>query len=290
MSNHYDTLGISKTATQDEIKKAYRKLAMQHHPDRGGDEAKFKAINEANDVLGDPQKRATYDAGGRSRFEQFEWNSKRKQKADEEMDMNDIWSHINRASGGGFGFGSNPYTRKQQTPLRNRDLRVNLQVNLVDTLEKHERTISLQMTNGVRVPAEIELPRGLANGAVIRYAGCGDNVHAKVSRGDLYVTFLVTNPINFQVSESDLITSLQITCFEAILGCTKEVVGLDKKKFSLTVPPGTQHNSKLRIRDQGLYSTDHAGRGSLIVNVETTIPTTLTDDQREIIRKLQDNL
>lgn len=275
--NHYTTLGVTKTASQDEIKKAFRKLAMQHHPDRGGNESKFKEINEANDILSDPEKRVQYDnelAGVWSRTN-HDWPRDRSQGES----IDNIWDFINRSQN----------KEHRVRPSRNKDLRIILTVDLVSTLNKHVEIIKIENISDQKIDVSIDIPQGIISGEVIRYPNLGDNKYQSLPRGDLYVTFRVLPHQDYQIVSNDLITTLQITCFEAIIGVIKEVTGLDKKKFSLTVPPGTQPGTKFRIRDQGLYSTSTSDRGNLIVAIDITIPT-MSEEKLEIIRNIQDSL
>ena len=183
MANAYETLGVPTGASEDEIKKAYRKLASQHHPDKGGDTAKFQEIQNAYETLSDPQKRAQHDnpnpfghQGGDSHFE-FHFGG---------GDPHDIFQQFFQH---GFG-GHNPFQQRQQ-PRRNKDLRINLTINLQETLAEQKKTVSVQTTKGDRFNVDVNIPRGVSNGTTIKYTQMGDNMFDSLTRGDLYVIITV---------------------------------------------------------------------------------------------------
>jgi curved DNA-binding protein len=273
---HYVTLGVEESASPDEIKRAYRKLAGQHHPDKGGDTAAFQRIQEAYSIIGDEGKRAQYDAerrgGGGFRFsvngQPFEHHF---------GGMDDIFSQF------GFNPFGDPFGRAQ--PRRNKDLRIKIQIDLKDTLEEQTKTITVKTTNNDDVTVEVKIPRGVTTGTTVKYSGLGDNLFATLPRGDLYIQFEVRSNNNFEVHGIDLLTNISINSIEAIVGCEKIVTGLDNKEFKVSVPSGTQPNSKLRLMGQGLYAMNQNIRGSLIINVSIVTPT-LSSHQLEIAKQL----
>lgn len=268
--SYYDTLGVSKSSTPEEIKRAYRKLASQHHPDKGGDTARFQEIQTAYDTLSDPQKRQAYDNP------QFEGHNIHFDFG--QSPFADIFAH--------FGFGNRgPF--QQQQPRRNKDLRVELPVGLADTLEDINKVISVQMTNGERKTVNILVPRGITSGTTIKYPGLGDSMFTNLPTGDLLVSVQVLPHPTYQPMGLDLITNLTIDCFEAMLGCEKTVVGLDGRMFQVTVPAGTQPNTKLKLVGEGLWAFRQDVKGSMFVNVNISIPKDLTSSQVEIVRSLQ---
>ena len=280
--NYYDTLGVTKDASPDEIKKAYRKLASKHHPDKGGDTKQFQDVQVAYETLSDPVKKSEYDhiqaGGGRREFRFSQGN----------MDPSDvfgadIFEHLRRQ----FGMGGNG--ARHQRPPTNRDVRVGIQVKLVDTLEEQEKIIKVNLPGKSTEEIKIKIPRGIYHGAQIRYPGLGDNSIATAPRGDLYIQFLIEPDPNFEQIGLDLLTTLHVSCIEAMTGCEKEVTGLDGKKFNIVVPAGSQYGSKFGINEQGLYSTD-AKRGRLIVVLDIYIPTLLTPEQLSDLRNIQKTL
>ena len=275
---HYETLGVAREATADEIKRAYRKLASQHHPDKGGDKVKFQEIQVAYDTLSDTNKRQQYDMqlngfGGANSHREFNFHA---------GNIDDIFRQF------GFGFGGqDPFSPfRQQQPRRNKDLRVELPIPLVTTLEEQTKTISVQTTGGQRETVEVRIPRGITSGTQIKYAGLGDNLFTSLQRGDLYVFVNVHNAEGFRVNGIDLYTKTSVNCLQAISGGEVLINGLDSRQFELTLPKGTQPGTKFRIPGQGLYQLNSEIRGDLYVEVEVTVPQNLSDQQLEIVKSL----
>lgn len=279
---HYETLGVSETATPDEIKKAYRKLASQHHPDKGGDTAKFQAIQSAYDTLADGSKREQYDFErknpGMGSGPQFHWHG-----GGMPGGMEDIFRQ--------FGFpGGDPFSQfRQQQPRRNKDLRVHLELALVDTLKEQTKTISVQTTNGTRETVEVSIPRGITSGTQIKYPNLGDNLFNTIPRGDLYVQVSIVCPNNMVINGIDLYTRLSVNCLTAITGGTVTLNGIDDKTFELTVPPGTQPGTKFRIARQGLYQLHNDHRGDLYAEMHVTVPQNLSPDKLALIQSILTN-
>ena len=274
---HYSTLGVNEDASPDEIKQAYRKLASKHHPDRGGDTAMFQKIQAAYDAIGDEGKRAQYDAERRGGGFRFTVNGQ--DFGHQFGGMEDIFSQF------GFNpFGGDPFANMRQ-PRRNKDLRVRIIIDLADTLEEQTKAIIVKTTNNDDVNVEVKIPRGGTSGTTIKYSGLGDNLFNTLQRGDLYVQFDVRAHNNFEVHGIDLLTNISINSIEAIVGCDKRVTGLDGKEFSVTIPAGTQPDTKLRMWQQGLYAMNQSVRGNLIINVKLVTPN-LTPNQRKMAQDL----
>ena len=292
MSNHYETLGVAKEATPEEIKKAYRKLASKHHPDKGGDTKQFQDIQVAHDTLSDIKKREVYNMQleGRGNGPQFHFHTNMGGGGGMEDAMFDI---LRRQFGFGGGMGPDPFAHMrggQQRAPQNRDVRISLTMDLVDTLSEQTKTLNITLPGNMKEDIEIKIPRGVPHGGTMRYAGLGDHSVPNAPRADLYVQFQVRPHPSFGQSGIDLVTPLTINCLEAIVGCEKEVTGLDGKKFKITVPPGTQNEMRFGIPDQGLYSMDHPGRGRLVVQLDIYIPKELTEEQMQLIRSIQATL
>jgi molecular chaperone DnaJ len=282
---HYATLGVSESASQDEIKKAYRKLAMQHHPDKGGDTNKFQEIQSAYDVVGDEQRRAQYDAERRSGGVRFNFNGQ-DLGGGMPQGMEDMLRNFGFAFGPGFaGQNGDPFGAFRQ-PRRNKDIQIDIMVPLSSTLTDQQKTISVQTTNGGRQTVDVGIPRGVRPNTTIKYPNLGDNFFESLPRGDLFVRVHVENDTKFEVNNQDLIYSIDIDCVRAMVGDQITVHGIDGKHFELTIPAGTQPGTKFRISNQGLYAMNQNIRGSLLVSVKITVPAHLSDNQKQTLKEL----
>jgi DnaJ-class molecular chaperone len=278
---HYATLGVPENATQDEIKKAYRKLAMQHHPDKGGDTARFQEIQSAYDAISDDQKRAQYDSE-RNGLGGIRFNINGHDMGGQ---MPPGMEEMLRNFGFAFNGGGDPFGGVRQ-PRRNKDIQVDLVITLASTLEDQLKTISIQNTNNERQAVEVNIPRGVSANSTIKYPGLGDNFFGSLPRGDLYIRVQVESTPEFYVDHTDLIKPVMIDCVQAMTGDKITVVGLDKKQFELNIPAGTQPGTKFRIPGQGLYLMNQNIRGSLIVSVTINVPTNVTEEQKQILKDL----
>lgn len=278
MATHYETLGVTENSTPDEIKKAYRKLASQHHPDKGGDTARFQAIQTAYDTLSDPNRRQQYDmerrGGGMPGGFNFQWNG-----PGQHPDLDQIFKNF------GFSFGGqNPFEQRQMR--RNKDLRINITVPLASTLDEQRTTVSVQTTNGQRETVEVRIPRGVHHGSQIKYPNLGDNLFNTIPRGDLYVHISVMPLDNFVINDIDLYSKINVNCLLAIAGGTTTITTIDNKVFEITIPAGTQPGVKFRIPGQGLYQLNSNTRGNLYAELNLFVPKDLSNEQLEIVRSL----
>jgi DnaJ-class molecular chaperone len=278
---HYETLGVGENATPEEIKRAYRKLASQHHPDKGGDTAKFQAIQAAYDTLADADKRGQYDHERRNPGMgpggvHFQWHG-----GGMPGGMEDIFRQ--------FGFpGGDPFSqfRQAQQPRRNKDLRVHLEVSLASTLAEQHKTLSVQTTSGSRETVDVTIPRGVTNGTQIKYPGLGDNLFETLARGDLFVQVSIVVPDNFYVNGVDLYTRISVNCLHAITGTNVALTNIDGTQFELTIPAGAQPNTKFRISQQGLYQMNSHVRGDLYAELLITVPRDLMDWQLDLVKQI----
>jgi curved DNA-binding protein len=271
---HYNTLGVSEEATPDEIKKAFRKLASQHHPDKGGDTGKYQEIQKAYDTLSDDQKRQHYDMERRGMGRHnggFEFHV-------HNGNIDEIFKN--------FGFGGNPFDGLRPQQRRNKDLRIEIPLPLVSTLEEQKKTIQVTTTTSELSTLEVTIPRGVTSGTNIKYGGLGDNMFNTLPRGDLYVQFNVFPAENFGVHGIDLHTPVRVNCLVAVAGGKATVTGLDGKMFELTIQPGTQPGTKFRIPQQGLYQMNSNVRGDLYVETVLTVPQDLSAESLETVRSL----
>lgn len=267
--DYYSTLGVSRDASPDEIKKAYRKLASKHHPDKGGDNATFQNIQVAYDTLSNPQKRQAYDNPQPQGF-RFDVNS---------GNMEDVFGDIFRQ------FGFNPFHQGGQAqPQRNRDIRTNLVISLEETLDDQKKIVNILTASNNRETVEITIPRGVTHGSTIKYPGIGDHSQKNLPRGDVYVNIHIKDHAEFQPHGLDLFKVVNINSFDAILGCEREVSTLGGRVFNVKIPAGCQPNTKLKIPGEGLYAFRNDIRGNLFLVVQISTPTDLTEHQIQLVR------
>jgi DnaJ-class molecular chaperone len=259
MKSHYETLGVSNDASQDEIKKAYRKLANQYHPDKAeGDQATFKDISVAYDTLSDPQKRQEYDMqqnghqfsgfGGGQHFH---------------FDMNDVFgqhAHFTNMFGNGF--------RQQH---RNKDLNLQVQVTLVESFNGKQVDATFNLPSGRPQTVSINVPAGIDHGDAIRYNGLGDDSISGIPRGNLNVTIHVLPDRNFRREGNDLYTTLDINPIEAMIGCIKPVNTITGGTIDLTIRPGVETGTKF-ANGSGFTNLHSKQVGQFITIINIKVP------------------
>ena len=263
--DYYSILGINRDASQDDIKRAYRKQASVHHPDKGGDTRRFQEIQEAYATLSDPEKRAQYDNPVPP--DTFQFN---------EQDMNEIFRHF------GFHFGhSNPF--QQQRRARNKDLKVGVVIDLASTAERQEKILSVRHTNGERETVNITIPQGVMPGTLLKFPGLGDRRLEQVPRGDLYVDLQIQIPDGVQIAQGELYQKHSLDVLDAITGADITVTTPFNEECTISVPAGIQQGTRMRLKNRGLYNSP--GRGDLYLIVELKVPRDLTPNQLELIKQ-----
>jgi DnaJ-class molecular chaperone len=274
MSDYYSTLGLSKTATQDEIKQAYRKLAMKHHPDRtGGDDTEFKKIQEAYATLSDPEKRSQYDNPQPQGFQQF---------GGMPPGFEDIMSQM---FGGGnpFGFGG----MGGQRPARNRTLNMQTQISLEDAFFGKDLIANITLPNGHEQVVNVKIPRGIQDGTTLRLAKMGDDSYANLPRGDIHLTVNIIPNNKFNRQGDDLIKELEVNAIDAILGKNYQLETIDNRILEVKINPGTQHGQMLAAAGYGMPNmNDNRFVGRLLIQVKIQIPTDLTNSQLTKLREI----
>ncbi|WP_417912030.1 DnaJ C-terminal domain-containing protein [Candidatus Electronema sp. TJ] len=302
---YYKILGVEKTASADEIKKAYRKLAVKYHPDKNpGDkaaEAKFKEISEAYAVLSDEKKRKEYDMYGAAGFQ------KRYSQEDifRNFDLNDILSQFGfGGSGGGRtsfrfgGSGGSPFDffsqagggcggggcRPQQA-AKGEDQTYELAVTLEEVLHGAEKTISLRRS-GAAENVSVKVPKGIESGKRLRLSGKGAPSPHGGQPGDLYLKVTVLPHEQFIRDGDNLIMEKKVPFSAACLGAAVEIIALDGKVFKIKAPAGVQPEAKLRIKGQGLPSGPIGGRGDLFVKMLVQVPKQLSGEQELLVKEL----
>ena len=286
MEDFYKILELNESASPDEIKAAYRRLAKVHHPDlnkgNANSEALFKKINEANDTLGDPQKRASYDqqrkfgggGPGGNPFQGFpgqEFHFNFGGQPFEEM--------FNQFFGGGH-----PFSRHQQ---RNRDYQFNINISLEDAFAGKSVPVSFD-ANGSQTSITVNIPAGMEHGARMRYQGQGERNVPNAPPGDLYITVMINEHAVFQRHAHHLHTSMKVDAISAMLGTQQDLQTIDGSMIAVTVPAGTQPGATLRVQGYGMpvqHNSKH--RGDLHIHVELVMPTNLTESQRDMLTEIQ---
>lgn len=292
--DYYKILGVDKTASQDDIKKAFRKLARKYHPDLNpGDkeaEQKFKEINEANEVLGKPENRAKYDQYGEHWKHGEEYERAQRQQREQHSSTGgysgahfgegeDFSDFFRDMFGGGFG---------QQThgraggKFKGQDVHATLQLDLEEAATTHPQVFTI---NGKKV--RITIPAGVADGQQIRLGGYGEPGYNGGPAGDLYITFTITNSSRWERDGDNLRTTVELDLYTAILGGEVAIPTLTGT-VNLKVKPETQNGTTVRLRGKGFPVYKKEGQyGDLYVTYRVTLPTNLSEEQKELFQKLK---
>jgi curved DNA-binding protein len=296
--DYYSTLGVSKDASDGEIKKAYRKLAMKYHPDHTkgdkGAEEKFKKISEAYAVLSDKKKRQEYDTFGsegfRQRFSQedifrgFDFSDIFKEFGFGGADFSGTGGGARRFSfgqGSAFGFGGG----QQQARVKGSDLVYELPLTLREVATGTSKTVSFQH-QGRSENLTVKIPKGLITGKQLRLAGKGNPSPYGGPPGDLYIKSKVLADPKFSARQYDLYLDYELKLSEAILGITVSVPTIDGKQLSLKIPPGTKHGTKMRLAGHGLPEMKGGKKGDLYVRIQVSIPKNISTAQKKLVEEL----
>ncbi len=288
--DYYEVLGVDKSATEDEIKKAFRKKAVQLHPDRGGDEAKFKEANEAYEVLKDSTKRQTYDqfghsagaqqAGGGNPYEGFGGFA-----GGQGFDPNEIRFDF---GGGGVNDIFDMFFRGGGN--RTRDVEVALTIDFDEAIKGATKEISIRIAdhkNGGRKQEDvkIKIPAGIATGQAIKLEGKGE-INRQGNRGDLYVQVQVRSDKRFEREGNNIITKIKIDMIQAALG-TEYSVETISGEVTLKIPAGTQPNKIFKLTGKGMPIVNSDQRGDHIIFTEVSIPTKLNSTQKNLLEEIE---
>lgn len=288
--DYYKILGLDKNATQDEIKKAYRKLARKYHPDINPNnkeaEHKFKEINEANEVLADPDKRKKYDKYGKDwqYAEEFEKagrsgpNSSRGQESSQSHDFGqgDFSDFFESMFGGRGDFQSG-----RQVRFRGQDYNAELRLSIRDVFRSHQQTLAV---NGKNI--RITVPAGIDNGQTIKIKGHGGPGQQGGPNGDLYITFSIVNDTPFKRDGDQLYATVDLDLYTALLGGEITVDTFDGQ-VKLTVRPETQNGTKVKLKGKGFPVYKKEGHwGDLFITFNIKIPTGLTAGEKSLFKEL----
>jgi curved DNA-binding protein len=289
--DYYKVLGVDKNASEEDIKKAYRKLARKLHPDLNPNDKeahkKFQQLNEANEVLSDPEKRKKYDQYGKDwqhaeQFEQARQQQQQRRYSNEggqsfsgDFNEDDFSEFFSSMFGGGEGF------RSRQTKFRGQDYHAELHLNLREAAVTHQQTITVDGKN-----IRITIPAGVSNGQKIKLKGHGAPGVNGGPNGDLYITFQIADDPQFKRLENDLYTTHEIDLYTALLGGETTIDTLNGK-LKLKVAPETQNGTKVRLKGKGFPVYKQEGSfGDLYVTYEVKLPTRLTEKEKELFTQL----
>lgn len=294
--NYYDILGVKRDATDDDIKKAFRKLAAKYHPDAGGDEAKFKEVSEAYTTLSDKQKRKEYDqllmfggipgagrpGGGYGGYT---------------TNVGGNWQDIFGGMGGdGFGgfdfssiFGGAAGAGRSRGPAKGSDLTMSIDVTAEEAFSGATRKVTYRVpSTGEEQSLTVKIPAGAVDGGKLRYRGRGEVGPNGGARGDLVITTHVAEHPLFKRDGADVRMELPLSMYEAALGTTVDVPTPEGKEVRLKIPAGTQTGKTFRFKDLGAPDVKRKGsKGALYVTVQVKVPTMLSKKERDALEALK---
>jgi curved DNA-binding protein len=271
--DYYEILGVSEQATPEEIKKSYRKLAAQHHPDKGGDTAKFQDISRAYETLSDPAKRQEYDLQKSGMGNQFRFNSGA--NGFEFGDMNDLFS---------FAFGQGFRNQRRQQP-KNRDITIRVTISFKQSYTGAHLEARYKTPTGKEQTVIVDVPSGVESGQTIRYQGLGDDTIPNIPRGNLNVQVIVDQDYNYERRGCDLYKKLNISVLDAMIGCEKEVTLVDDSVMKIKIRPGVHDGVEYSVTGKGFKDIRSGRLGNFYVVIKIDVPT-VTDEN--IIKELKE--
>lgn len=293
--DYYKVLGLSKTATEDEIKKAYRKMARKLHPDLNPDDtdaqAKFQQLNEANTVLSNPENRKKYDKYGKDweRGEEYEQYKQQQNQSQQKYsnqgqqsygnfegeDFSDFFSSM-------FGQNAGRGNQRSQGQFRRQDFNAQLSINLTEAYKTHKKELAV---NGKNI--RITIAAGIEDQQTIKITGYGGEGANNGPKGDLYITFSIVNNTAFKRVGNDLYLDYPIDLYTAILGGDITVSDFDDAKLKLKVANGTQSGTKIRLKGKGFPVYKKEGQfGDLYVTYQVAVPKELSEKEKELFNEL----
>ena len=257
--NPYQILGLTSSATDEEVKQAYRKLAMKHHPDRGGNESEFKKIKEAYETI---------TSGGNSPSDR-----------DGFSDLNDMFSQGMRAGRRSWSFGTG-----WADEIKNPDITVSVPLTLEEAHTGIVKTIEFSTPSGEAKKLIVTFPPGVTREMKIRYAGEGGSITSNTPPGDLYVRAEIYPHATWHLDRSHLHAVVKITAWQAMFGTTIEITEISGSAIEVNIPAGTQPGSQLRLRNRGMNIRNNSERGNAFLTIEVVIPKLdLSDRDKTIV-------
>jgi DnaJ-class molecular chaperone len=276
--DYYSILGIARNASPEQIKKAYKKASMQHHPDRGGNQDEFVKVQQAYEILSNSDKRSAYDNPHPQGFgpNGFQGTG----------GFEEAMRQANAQYGNMFGQG---FAQQRQTP-RNRDITVQANISLKDVLTGKNLIIQYQLHTGELETVTVDVPAGAKHGDTIQYEGLGDKGHTRYPRGNLNVRIKVSKNRHWARDNDNLFTKSLVNIFDLLLGCVIIITTLDGKRLEIKIPQGTKPGAKFSIPGYGLPSMHTRQRGILFVEIETDMPTITNELVLNRIQQLKDDI
>ena len=265
--DYYNILGISRTASPEEIKKAYKKKVMQHHPDRGGDKETFQKVSEAYEILSNSDKRSAYD----NPQPDFNFNTRNT------SNPFDMFSQ--------FGFGRHPHTVRQ-----NKDIVLKCTIDLEDVMIGKNVVMQYKLSSKEVETVNLEIPKGARHGDRVNYQGLGDNADLRLPRGNLQVIVEVKRNSIWQRDNDNLICKKTINVFDLLLGCAIMIKTIDNKRVNLNIPAGTKPGQTFSIPGYGLPNINTGRKGNIFVKIETEIPKIQDYGIAQEIKTLRDKI
>ncbi|MCZ7603919.1 MAG: DnaJ C-terminal domain-containing protein [Melioribacteraceae bacterium] len=299
--DYYKILGVDKNASQDDIKKAYRKLALKYHPDRNPDnkvaEEKFKEVTEAHEVLSDPEKRKKYDTLG-SNWKQYEragfnqgnpfagFGNQGGRSYQFHGDFEDVFKNLGGFSdfftnffGGSFDSSFDQRSRQRTSSHKGADVTAELPISLYDAFNGSEKQI---IVNGKKI--KIKIPKGTHDGKKLRLRGQGQNGNFGSQSGDLYITLKIQEDEIYERDGDDLYQNINVDIKTAILGGEKTITTIDGKKINIKIKEGSDSGKLLRVPGHGMINSS-GDRGDLYIRLNISVPKNLSKSEKEKINK-----
>ena len=289
MKDYYKILGVGETATNEQIKKAFKDIAKKEHPDRGGNEAVFKEANEAHDTLKDSQKRHDYDS--MRKFSGTRQGGQGQHPFFNEDIFGDFFSGFQQGQGGDMDFNSrfNFTTQGNQAKTfrtrqqANKSINVRMAISIKEAMMNNEKTINYRLPSGREEFATVKIPAGVQHGVTFKFTGMGDDSIKNVPRGDLMVQMSVLDSDGYTRKVNDLYTDKTINCFQAMRGHEIKLKTLEDSVITVKVPSGTQHGTLLSVKSKGMpvHRTLNI-RGNLYIRILVLIPQLSAADLKKI--------